>query len=212
MVHSACASSIHRAPQARYCHSTATIPFPSTSACKRELVIMWGGTLSDDDSVADVCAICGSPASSRCARCKEARYCSRACQREDWPCHKHICGQQQAQLHHLCDEARDMFCANSLKCFLSTKAAVCLLWQGSVRFGFSRRSSSCTLEEQAELLIAMVVALPGCAQTNLSMHIVADIANIIIGFSSIDICAQQGHHMRLRSARSSKENWTVSIL
>ena len=38
------------------------------------------------------CRHCGSPGVRRCGRCKEARYCSAACQRSDWPSHKATCG------------------------------------------------------------------------------------------------------------------------
>ncbi|KAK5680937.1 hypothetical protein LTS10_006695 [Elasticomyces elasticus] len=45
----------------------------------------------------EVCGICGEhPKSSggtllRCSRCKQVRYCDKACQAKDWPFHKHAC-------------------------------------------------------------------------------------------------------------------------
>ncbi|KAG8723303.1 hypothetical protein FRC09_003904 [Ceratobasidium sp. 395] len=40
------------------------------------------------------CWLCGSPGKpnlSACSRCKQARYCSSLCQRQDWPAHKGAC-------------------------------------------------------------------------------------------------------------------------
>jgi MYND finger len=37
------------------------------------------------------CSRCPATATSRCARCKSVAYCSRACQRADWPTHKEQC-------------------------------------------------------------------------------------------------------------------------
>jgi hypothetical protein len=42
------------------------------------------------------CSTCGKPpapgaALSACGRCKTALYCSKACQTEAWPGHKHVC-------------------------------------------------------------------------------------------------------------------------
>lgn len=37
------------------------------------------------------CAQCNKPATSTCARCKSARYCGAACQREHWAIHKGTC-------------------------------------------------------------------------------------------------------------------------
>lgn len=38
------------------------------------------------------CPICGTPAVlQKCGKCKSAKYCSRECQRKDWPNHKKIC-------------------------------------------------------------------------------------------------------------------------
>ncbi|KAK8043446.1 hypothetical protein PG993_005876 [Apiospora rasikravindrae] len=38
------------------------------------------------------CIICEKPDSPRCARCKSAFYCSKACQLIDWPVHGLLCG------------------------------------------------------------------------------------------------------------------------
>lgn len=34
------------------------------------------------------CALCQKPATLRCARCQSGWYCSKECQRSDWPSHK----------------------------------------------------------------------------------------------------------------------------
>lgn len=39
----------------------------------------------------NTCASCGKPASLRCARCKKVHYCSKECQKADWPSHKRVC-------------------------------------------------------------------------------------------------------------------------
>ena len=162
--------SVERAPQARFCHGSATIPNPSSGACEDELVILWGGTISDDDGAADICAVCGGPASSSCARCKRMRYCSRACQREDWPCHKHACGQQQPELQHARDEARDVFCAQLTEVLSEHRRLQCAYCgKGPSGSGFSRRPSIRSLEEQAELLIRNGGGFcSGCIETDVS--------------------------------------------
>lgn len=40
----------------------------------------------------DACAACGGPARQMCAKCSRTRYCSRECQRGDWPRHREECG------------------------------------------------------------------------------------------------------------------------
>ena len=37
------------------------------------------------------CSLCGGPAASSCGRCKSVKYCSRNCQKLDWPRHKATC-------------------------------------------------------------------------------------------------------------------------
>lgn len=46
-------------------------------------------------SVEEGCTVCGNPTTSLCSRCKRARYCGRACQRQDWSQggHKEQCEQ-----------------------------------------------------------------------------------------------------------------------
>ena len=39
----------------------------------------------------NTCASCSKPASLRCTRCKKAHYCSKECQKADWPSHKRVC-------------------------------------------------------------------------------------------------------------------------
>lgn len=53
-----------------------------------------GGITQDDVNAMlnrNVCASCGKPASLRCARCKSVHYCSKECQKADWPSHKRSC-------------------------------------------------------------------------------------------------------------------------
>lgn len=38
-----------------------------------------------------ICAICKEPANAKCTRCRSAVYCSRACQKIDFPLHKLLC-------------------------------------------------------------------------------------------------------------------------
>jgi hypothetical protein len=38
-----------------------------------------------------LCTACNEPNGRHCARCKNARYCSTACQKADWPIHKLLC-------------------------------------------------------------------------------------------------------------------------
>jgi hypothetical protein len=47
------------------------------------------------------CTTCNKPAFENaqlkhCSRCESALYCSTACQKEDWPIHKHVCEQFKA--------------------------------------------------------------------------------------------------------------------
>lgn len=37
------------------------------------------------------CTMCGKPAPDLCKQCNSSQYCSRACQRSDWPVHKLLC-------------------------------------------------------------------------------------------------------------------------
>ena len=41
-----------------------------------------------------VCLVCAAPCLKKCARCRRARHCSRACQLQDWQAHKMLCGAQ----------------------------------------------------------------------------------------------------------------------
>ena len=54
------------------------------------------------------CAVCSSPASNKCARCKCVFYCSPAHQKEDWPAHRVHCPrlaqEALATVFHPCDE------------------------------------------------------------------------------------------------------------
>jgi hypothetical protein len=39
----------------------------------------------------DLCAMCSQHGAMQCAGCKELRYCSKGCQKNDWPIHKLVC-------------------------------------------------------------------------------------------------------------------------
>ena len=42
-------------------------------------------------NVTDLCIVCNKPNAQFCNRCKGTTYCSKACQRHDWPIHKLLC-------------------------------------------------------------------------------------------------------------------------
>lgn len=42
------------------------------------------------------CAICKTPASKNCSKCKAAFYCNVTHQKADWPTHKLVCGKKMA--------------------------------------------------------------------------------------------------------------------
>lgn len=44
-------------------------------------------------SAAQSCAVCGKGNARRCNKCKSACYCSKACQRIDWPTHRLLCAE-----------------------------------------------------------------------------------------------------------------------
>ncbi|KAL3789205.1 hypothetical protein HJC23_002790 [Cyclotella cryptica] len=70
------------------------------------------------------CSACGSPAAtSKCTKCRCARYCNRECQRSHWPYHKSHCGMTTKRQHQ--DEilaARGRVGLNNLgnTCFMSS--------------------------------------------------------------------------------------------
>jgi hypothetical protein len=46
-----------------------------------------------DDNLEDPkCSKCGAAATKRCSQCQTEWYCGRACQVQDWPTHKGVCG------------------------------------------------------------------------------------------------------------------------
>lgn len=46
--------------------------------------------LKDAKESLDICLVCSEKSTSSCGKCKKARYCSKECQRKDWPRHKKI--------------------------------------------------------------------------------------------------------------------------
>lgn len=52
---------------------------------------------SDYDKVFPVCRVCQQTATYRCSKCRQAWYCSRACQVKDWKEHKQQCGKMAAR-------------------------------------------------------------------------------------------------------------------
>ena len=38
------------------------------------------------------CCMCATKTTEHCGRCKHVFYCSKDCQRTDWPVHRHVCG------------------------------------------------------------------------------------------------------------------------
>ena len=44
-----------------------------------------------DDKQKATCLVCDEKATLRCTACKVTKYCSRDCQRSDWPAHKRAC-------------------------------------------------------------------------------------------------------------------------
>ncbi|KAI0425312.1 hypothetical protein F5Y09DRAFT_352356 [Xylaria sp. FL1042] len=45
----------------------------------------------ESSELSDICLICGKPNALRCGGCKDVRYCSKSCQRADFPIHKLLC-------------------------------------------------------------------------------------------------------------------------
>jgi hypothetical protein len=46
----------------------------------------------DDNPEESKCSKCGAAATKRCTQCQSEWYCGRACQVQDWPTHKGVCG------------------------------------------------------------------------------------------------------------------------
>jgi hypothetical protein len=44
-------------------------------------------------TMAMLCTVCGKLEVQFCKQCKSARYCSKACQKVDWPIHKRLCAE-----------------------------------------------------------------------------------------------------------------------
>ncbi|KAI0902825.1 hypothetical protein F4823DRAFT_620807 [Ustulina deusta] len=47
--------------------------------------------MQSSEASSDLCIICGKPNALRCKRCRGASYCSKLCQRGDYPIHKLLC-------------------------------------------------------------------------------------------------------------------------
>jgi len=63
-------------------------PFQKTSSIRRKF--QFQSSLTSADPVG-LCTACNEPNGRHCARCKNAHYCSTACQKADWPTHKLLC-------------------------------------------------------------------------------------------------------------------------
>ncbi|KIW47410.1 uncharacterized protein PV06_00107 [Exophiala oligosperma] len=66
------------------------------------------------------CVMCNSSPAKLCARCKACHYCSRDCQRSDWPCHKLLCKDMSSQAPRpsLAHKRAILFPQNEAKPFL----------------------------------------------------------------------------------------------
>jgi len=62
----------------------------------------------EQDDAVRKCEWCGEgvdvKAGSKCASCREARYCSKTCQQSDWPTHKIQCAKHQGNAAFRQDE------------------------------------------------------------------------------------------------------------
>ena len=74
------------------------------------------------------CVSCGKPSVFSCRKCRETRYCSDVCQKEEYEVHVHVCGvkpQSRAVLESLvCDYDRDIKSASSAKEQKQRRAAI----------------------------------------------------------------------------------------
>ncbi|WIA38952.1 hypothetical protein OEZ86_005104 [Tetradesmus obliquus] len=68
--------------------------------------------LPADVKLHTLCKVCSKERASKCTACGQAAYCSKDCQRQDWPSHKALCKQlrqqrQRQQQEAAADEATD---------------------------------------------------------------------------------------------------------
>lgn len=47
------------------------------------------------------CDVCGAPSTFVCSRCKDVKYCSKACQVKNWPLHKIDCRTPEARANQV---------------------------------------------------------------------------------------------------------------
>ena len=55
------------------------------------------------------CGVCNVAASSVCQTCREIVYCSRECQRKDWPTHKGVCSRIKERTQRTMEVGSNLF-------------------------------------------------------------------------------------------------------
>ncbi|KAJ3504307.1 hypothetical protein NLJ89_g8002 [Agrocybe chaxingu] len=71
--------------------TVVTVAHPANKATFRAMAVPKGEIRKARENIKTTCSYCGEIGQQKCARCKIASYCSRECQRKDWPDHKKSC-------------------------------------------------------------------------------------------------------------------------